>query len=186
MSYSHTANYAIYQLGWCAAVLGAAWQWPATGATLALTLTAVHVWLTPDRAGDALLIGLALTIGTVVEVSQLAAGTYASMAGQPTSALPPVWLLALWAQFATTLRHSLWSVISRPAVAALFGGLGGPVAFLAGERLGAMTLTRPLGPGLVRLGVAWAVALVLLSVVTRRVQNARRAPITTRSCQARP
>ena len=48
-----------------------------------------------------------------------------------------------------------------------FGLVGGPIAFLAGERLGAVTLARPLGPGLVRLSVTWGVALAICAVVAR-------------------
>lgn len=169
MPYTRSANYVLYQLGWFAAVLGAAWGWPMAGAALAITLAAAHVWLAPDRSREVVLVGVTLAIGAAVETWQMAAGTYASMAGAPPGVIPPAWLLALWAQFATTLRHSLWRVIERPLIAALFGALGGPVAFLAGERLGAVTLTRPLGPGLVRLAAAWAAALVVLSVTTRRL-----------------
>jgi hypothetical protein len=44
----------------------------------------------------------------------------------------------MWAQFATTFRFSLRTMITRPIPAALFGAAGGPIAFLAGERLGAV------------------------------------------------
>ena len=45
----------------------------------------------------------------------------------------------------------------------LFGAVGGPIAFLAGERLGAVVLQVPLLPGLLRLVVAWALALAALA-----------------------
>jgi hypothetical protein len=59
-----------------------------------------------------------------------------------------------------------------PARAALFGAVGGPVAFVAGERLGAVTLARPLAPSLLVLGLAWGVALAACAVVARRAQSA--------------
>jgi len=91
-------------------------------------------------------------------------------------ALPPPWLLAMWAQFATTFRYSLRSVVARSTRAALFGAAGGPIAFLAGERLGAVTLLPPLTPGLLRLSISWAIALVVFSVVVRRVARGRHGP----------
>jgi len=77
-----------------------------------------------------------------------------------------------WAQFATTFRHSLRSVMTQIWRATLFGAVGGPVAFLAGEGLGAVTFVPPISMGLLRLAIAWAIALAFLSVVTRRVTRA--------------
>ena len=91
-------------------------------------------------------------------------------------ALPPPWLLAMWAQFATTFRFSLRTIITRPIRAALFGAAGGPIAFLAGERLGAVSLLPPLTQGLLRLSISWAIALVVFSVVVRRLTPERNGP----------
>jgi hypothetical protein len=93
-----------------------------------------------------------------------------------SAALPPPWLLALWAQFATSFRFSLRAVITRPVRAVLFGAVGGPVAFLAGARLGALTLLPPLPSGLARLSVTWAVALIVFSMATRRVMRGGAGP----------
>jgi hypothetical protein len=60
--------------------------------------------------------------------------------------------------------------------AALLGAAGGPIAFLAGERLGAVTLMPPLTHGLVRLSISWAIALVVFSAVVRRATPAETAP----------
>jgi hypothetical protein len=51
--------------------------------------------------------------------------------------------------------------------------VGGPIAFWAGERLGAVDLARPLSEGLLRLGLSWAIALGVLSVMAKR----RAAPL---------
>ena len=77
---------------------------------------------------------------------------------------------------ATTFRFSLRTVITRPIGAALFGAAGGPIAFLAGERLGAVTLLPPLTHGLLRLSISWAIALVVFSVVVRRLTPERNGP----------
>jgi len=110
---------------------------------------------------------VALATGAVVESWQIAAGTYRLLDGVPAVGLPPAWLLVLWAQFATTFRFSLARVMTRPWAAALFGAAGGPLAFLAGERLGAVTLSLPMVPVLLRLVAGWAIALVWLSWLTR-------------------
>lgn len=169
MRHTRLVNYALYQIGWVACVLGGAWQRPWTGFLIAAILVAVHLALSRERLLEVRLMAIATAVGAVVEIAQIAAGTYRFTSGTMTDALPPAWLLAMWAQFATTFRFSLHSLITRPVSAALFGAAGGPIAFLAGERLGAVTLLPPLTHGLARLSVSWAVALVVFSAVVRRV-----------------
>jgi len=165
-------NYAAYQIGWLAAVGGAAVGWPIAGAGVALTLTAAHVALARERDREARLVVAALLTGLVVERALIAAGTYRLLAGVPPGAWPPLWLLALWGQFATTWRYSLAAIFSRPWRAALFGAVGGPVAFVAGERVGAVVLWAPVIPTLSGLAVAWSLALAALALTTRVVAGA--------------
>jgi hypothetical protein len=162
-------NYALYQIGWFACVLGGASHRPWTGCLIALTLVGVHLTRSLERSIEVRLIALATAVGAVVEMMQIAAGTYRFTSGTVIDALPPPWLLAMWAQFATTFLSSLRTVVSRPLQAALFGAIGGPIAFLAGERLGAVTLMPPVVHGLLRLSVSWALALVVFSAAVRRV-----------------
>jgi hypothetical protein len=169
LRHTRLINYAIYQIGWFACVLGAASQRPWTGLAIAMVLIGAHLVLSEERSIEVRLAVLATTVGAVVEMIQIAEGTYRFTSGTLTDALPPPWLLAMWAQFATTFRFSLRSVITRPVPAMLFGAAGGPIAFLAGEGLGAVTLLPPLGYGLLRLSISWAIALAVFSVVVRRV-----------------
>ncbi|MDA1185623.1 MAG: DUF2878 domain-containing protein [Acidobacteria bacterium] len=177
MRHTRLVNYALYQLGWVACVLGSAWHRPWTGFLIATILVGVHLRLSRERTLDTRLIVLTTTVGAVVEFSQIEAGTYRFTSGAMIDALPPAWLLAMWAQFATTFRFSLRGVIMRPVSAALFGAVGGPLAFLAGERLGAVILLPPLTQGLVRLSLSWAVALVVFSAVVRRITRGEADPI---------
>ncbi|MEO8678350.1 MAG: DUF2878 domain-containing protein [Vicinamibacterales bacterium] len=176
MRHTQLVNYALYQVGWCACVLGGASHHPWTGVLMALALIGVHLALSVERGLEAKLIILATTVGVVVEMFQIAAGTYRFTSGTLIEALPPLWLLAMWAQFATTFRFSLRTVIISPARAALFGAAGGPIAFLAGERLGAVILLPPLTHGLLRLALTWAIALLMFSAVVQPVAPAHQAP----------
>jgi hypothetical protein len=77
--------------------------------------------------------------------------------------LAPVWDVVLWIQFATLLRYALGWLRGRPALAVLFGAVGGPVAFVAGERLGAVAFHPSPGFSLIALAVVWAMVLFLLT-----------------------
>ena len=175
MRRANLVNYALYQIGWFACVLGGASHRPWTGFAIAIILIGVHLALSVKRSLDVRLVLLAAAVGAVVEMIQIAAGTYRFTSGTVFGALPPPWLLAMWAQLATTFRLSLRSVATRPVPAMLFGAVGGPLAFLAGERLGAITLLPPLSYGLLRLSISWAIALLVFSAVVRRVVPERGA-----------
>ena len=172
MRHTHLINYTLYQIGWFACVLGGASHRPWTGFLVAMILVGVHLALSVERSLEVRLVVLATAVGAVVEAIQIATGTYRFTSGTVSDALAPPWLLAMWAQFATTFRFSLRSVIRRPVPAVLFGAAGGPLAFLAGERLGAVTLLPPLAYGLFRLSIS-AIALVVFFAVVRRVTGPR-------------
>jgi hypothetical protein len=146
-----------------------------------MILIGVNLALSMERSLEVRLVVLATAVGAVVEMIQIAAGTYCFTSGTMTDALPPPWLLAMWARLATTFRFSLHSVITRPGPAVLFGAAGGPIAFLAGERLGAVALLPPLAHGLIRLSISWAIALVVFSAIVRRVTPERGANYIMRS-----
>ena len=175
MRHTQLVNYTLYQIGWFACVLGAASQRPWTGCLIGMFLIGVHVALSVERVLEVRLVVLATAVGAAVEMIQIAAGTYRFTSGTVNNALPPPWLLAMWAQFATTFRFSLRSVVTRPVLAVLFGAAGGPIAFLAGERLGAVTLLPPLAQSLLRLSISWAIALIVFSAVVLRIAPERGA-----------
>ncbi len=174
MRYTSLLNYLFYQVGWFACVLGAAAGRPWLGFLLAAALVGAHLSLSVDRAHELRRIGLAVAVGGAVEAVQVAAGTYQFTSGTVVAALPPPWLLIMWAQMATTFDFSLRPIVSRPVAAMAFGAVGGPLAFLAGERLGAVTLQRPLAPGLLLLAVSWAIAMAGFAFVERRSSIGRR------------
>jgi len=73
----------------------------------------------------------------------------------------PVWILALWVSFASTLNLSMRWLRVYPALAVLFGALGGPLAYFAAQTLGAVLLPQvPLS--FVALGVAWGGMMLVL------------------------
>jgi hypothetical protein len=184
--HTYLINYVLYQAGWFACVFGAAWGYPFAGFLIAALLIVVHFWLADERAVELRLLVLVVLVGLTVEVVQHATATYrfvpaasgAGPGGAPggvpgvlIAGLPPPWLLALWAQLATTMRFSLRHVFARLWLSLAFGAVGGPLAFLAGERLGAITLSPPLTSGLIHLSLCWAVAMMLFHIAGLRLRS---------------
>jgi hypothetical protein len=85
----------------------------------------------------------------------MATGWQRFAGGQVLPALAPLWVVALWAQFATLLRNPLRWLRDRPLLAALLGLAGGPLAWASGARLGAVQLVQP-APALLLQAAGWA------------------------------
>src|SRR5690348_6620275 len=130
-------NFIVYQVAWFAVLIcagrGIAWA----GATAAFIAVAAHAPLWRSRT-ERQLVMACLLAGLLVD-STLAITGQVRYAGWDLP-VAPYWMLSLWAAFATTLHHSMRWLMRRPAVAALGGAIGGPLAYLAGERLGALQL----------------------------------------------
>ena len=162
-------NFLIYQLGWFACVLGAAYHWPWFGTAIALSLVCIHMMLTTDRPNQARLLFAALCVGVFVDTLLLILGVYSFPSGSIVEWLPPVWMSVLWIQFATTFRYCLSWLSGRYALCSIAALFGAPLAFVGGERLGAVFLFSPRISNLLILGVLWAIALPMLIFISDRI-----------------
>ena len=156
-------NFVAYQCAWFAVILGAAHGMPQAGAAVAVLLVAVHLALRRERA-EWQLIAAAVIAGVVVDTTLVISGKVQFASAWPQS-FAPFWMLSLWMAFATTLNHSLRWLASRPPVAALAGAIGGPLAYLGGAKLGALSIAMPI-PALILIAFLWALALGLLSLLS--------------------
>lgn len=78
MRRAHLINYALYQIGWFACVLGGAWHRPWTGCLISLTLVGVHLTRSLERSIEVRLMALATAVGAIVEMVQIARAPTAS------------------------------------------------------------------------------------------------------------
>lgn len=157
-------NFVIYQLAWFAVILGAARGFAWLGAAMALLVAGVHLWLRREPL-EFRLVGVAALLGLVIDTTLAATGLvrFDSAGNLP---IAPYWMLALWVAFATTLNHSLSWLMRRPIVAALGGAVFGPLAYLAGEKLGALSLPSP-SIALPVIATAWWLAMGTFAFVMR-------------------
>jgi hypothetical protein len=75
----------------------------------------------------------------------------------------------MWALFATMLTVCLRWLRPRPALAAAFGLVGGPLAYYGGARLGAVSFGN-LPAALAMQGIGWAVLTPLLIELGARLE----------------
>jgi hypothetical protein len=155
-------NVVLFQIGWFASVLGAAHGHPWLGPFVAVPIIGAHLWQAPDRV---MAFRRVLFVGCLGTVIDSALGFLGLLQFQETVTpvwFCPPWLIALWTIFATTLRSSLAWLADRLRLAALLGGIFGPISYYAGQELGAFRLDGSLLLALLVFAPVWAALLPLL------------------------
>ncbi|MGM9486875.1 DUF2878 domain-containing protein [Ideonella sp. YS5] len=157
----------LFEAAWFAGVFGAARGEAPLGMAVVAAAIALNLWMSAWRRHELALLGVAIVLGLVFDGALARSGwvVYADHAMQ--TAGPPAWIVAQWALFATLLCGPLRWLHGRLPLAALLGALGGPLAYLGGERLGAINFVER-GPALAGLAVGWAIATPLLLHLARR------------------
>jgi hypothetical protein len=161
-------NFILFQAGWFACVLGGAsldYVW--AGTLIALVIVAVHLMRANNIRNEAILISLTGIVGTAWDSSLMNAGLFTFFNGAVISGLVPVWMILMWALFATTLNVSMKWMKGRYLLAAMFGGIGGPIAYYAGHRLGAVEFDSTLN-SMTAVALGWSVIMPILMMLTTR------------------
>lgn len=165
-------NFAAFQIGWFACVLGAANGLPWLGPVVVAAVVALHLAMVRRPLPELYLLLVAMVIGLAVDSLLLATGCLRYSTGLWLPGLAPYWIIAMWALFATTLNVSMGWMRGRPVLTALMGAVGGPLSYLAGEKLGAIELIQPIA-ALAALSLAWAMAMPLLMRLAARFDGVR-------------
>ena len=170
MNWYFARNLLLFQVVWFVAAIGAARgaSWP--GLIAGMLVVGHHVASTKDRAP---IQGIAYTgaLGAFAESALVATGMLRYSAPWPTDALAPAWIVVLWLAFATTINASRKALrsVSRVMLIPLGAALG-PLSYLAGERLGALTLADPRWISLVATAVVWGAAFPILISMSERLE----------------
>lgn len=170
------ANLVGYQLVWFAIVISASRGQPWLGIASAMAFVALQFWYSPHRGADARTLVAAFTFGFLLDGALAATGWLRYTT--PLVSLPaPIWILALWMAFAMTLNHSMAFLRGRPMLAALLGGVGGPMAYLGAARgFDAIAFAMPAWRAISLLAVGWAIGLASLAVLTQRWTSKNESP----------
>ena len=160
------ANLIVYQCAWFACVLSVAAHRPIIGICVACAGVLLHLCVAPSPQKELPLIAVAILAGAVFESLLMASGWVRSpvlLIGSVT----PLWMVSLWAVFATTLNVSLRALRRRYLATAAIAAVGAPLAYAAGARLGALQWVQA-GPALLLVACGWALLLPLLMRTAQR------------------
>lgn len=166
-------NVVVGYAAWLAVALLAAQGAPLLAVLPSLLAVVLHLVLTGRgaRGREALLSLAAAPVGGVVEALLMHMGITSYAAGATMAGLPPAFMIGLWMAFATFINVSLAWLKPRLALAALLGAVASGPSYLAGSKLGALTLAEPVWQSLMAIGAIWAVAFPLLVIVARRLDR---------------
>jgi hypothetical protein len=153
-------NFIGFQIGWFVCVIGAAQEQALLAVIGALVIVVFHL-LRNNSYSELYIILAAMLIGFIWESLLLTSGWLSYDLVGESSLFAPIWLVAMWALFATTINLSMAWLKNRWLLASVMGALFGPLAFVAGEKLGAVQLIdRPLA--LLALALGWACLMPLM------------------------
>jgi hypothetical protein len=168
-------NFAGFKLAWLACVASAAAGQPLLGSAAVLVAVLLHLRMTPGPRGEAKLVAAAVVAGLAWDSALVALGLFRYPSGTVIDGLAPHWILAMWALLATTLNVSMRWLHGRPWSAAAFGALGGPLAYWAGARLGAVEMPDA-AAALIAQAIGWALMMPALMALAFRVHARGSAP----------
>ena len=160
-------NFILFQVGWLVCVLSGAALQPAVGVLIAALIIGFHVWRAEYPRQEMWLIGLAMIIGAAWDSLLVALDWLEYPAGMLLPNMAPYWIVVMWGLFATTLNLSLRWLRKDMRLAAVLGGIAGPLAYLGGAGLGAVEFVDGFN-ATIALAAGWAVFTPLLLALAKR------------------
>jgi hypothetical protein len=169
----HVTNLLSFGIGWFACVVGAANGTPSYGVAVAAMLLALNILVAEDALHEARVVVMVGALGFVIDTILALAGIFIfDPRTSNHSWLCPIWLVAIWMMFGSTLTASLAWLAARTAVAAIMGAIVGPLSYFTAARMGALAIPAPVAPRLATIALIWAVVFPgFLKFANRRGTN---------------
>lgn len=168
------ANAVGYQAVWFATLISASQGHFWTGFVCSLIFAGLTLWFGGKAAQDCRMAGIALILGISIDSLFAASGWIEYAMAWSLADLAPLWIIALWIAFSFTLNHSMAFLRSNYKLAALFGFLGGPLAYWGAQRLfNVIDYGVNFAAVMFALGICWAIALPAIFYIDRHFANSR-------------
>ena len=150
-------NGLLFNLSWLAIVLPHSSRWAPLVVILHLL---VHFRFFGYGVAEARLVLIVTMMGLLLDQIFFLTRVF-TVSGAPS--LAPLWLSCLWPVLATTLMHSFGALQQRLLLAAVVGGVGGALTYMAGTRLSDVDFVSAVwGP--VTMALTWAMLFPALLV----------------------
>jgi hypothetical protein len=163
-------NFIVFQAAWFITILSASSGMPWYGPVFTLCWVVFHLALfTEKRNAEINLLLFAAMLGYFFDSLQV---TFSVFSFPPQTSLgspSTLWMVALWINLAATLNISLKWLQDKLLLAGLLGAIGGPAAYYAGSKLGALQLHGSWS--LMAIALQWVIAMPLLVWCAQRLES---------------
>ena len=163
-------NFIGFQVGWFACVLGAAHDKELLGMIIALGIVIYHVVSQANLINELKLVSSAVVIGLFWETWVLNLNILEYPSHIANAFWAPAWLIMMWALFATTINLSMGWLKGRWVLSVFMGAVFGPLAFIGGEKLGAVVFLDSI-LSIVTLSIGWGLLMPLLLWIAERINH---------------
>ena len=163
-------NLTAFKLGWLSSVVGGAQQLPWLGPLVVFIAVAIHLARAERPRSEFMLIVSCGLIGAVFDSALVAAGWVTFPSGMVSDSAAPYWIVTMWMLFGTTINLSMRWMRGRTLLAAAFGLIGGPLAYMAGHKIGGIVFVDQTA-ALAMLAIGWAVMMPLLMYLGERLDG---------------
>jgi hypothetical protein len=163
-------NVAAFKLGWISSVVGGAQQIPWLGPVVVFAAVALHLARAQRPNSEFMLILSCGLLGAVFDSALVAAGWVTFPSGMFSELMAPYWIVTMWMLFGTTINLSMRWMRGRPLLAAVFGFVGGPLAYMGGYKIGGIQFVDQTA-AIAMLAIGWAVMMPLLMRLGERLDG---------------
>ena len=171
MNLNKVVNFILFQAIWLASVLGAAKGNMISCWILFITLIYWQLFCPKNRnSNDKYFLAVLLPLGLVIDSLWAYFGLIEFREPIPYSYAAPYWIGILWVTFALSLNHSMKWLFDKPKLALLFGAMGGPLSYLAAQRLEAIII-HDTYLTLVLLSVSWLTVMFIILLIDRKLRR---------------
>ncbi len=130
----------LFQIAWFACVVGAATGRPWIGPVVVGLLALGQIAFYDNRGRLTSLVVAAAVSGFAIDSALVRGGVFSFVQDAWPVGFSKIWMVALWVNFALALPRAMAWIRGRYLIAAFGGLLGGPLAYVAGEGLGAIEM----------------------------------------------
>lgn len=155
-------NFVLFQLVWALSLYGVVIGYSWLGAAALLGFLIFHAATSRTARADFAVAVIAVLIGLVLDTIYIKTGLIAYNGELLWSGAAPLWILALWANFALTLNGCLGWLRERLRIAAALAFVGGPLSYYGGIAVGTAEITGDSVLLFGSIGLAWSIAVPLL------------------------
>ena len=166
---SKIINFIFFQLVWFVCIIGAAINETHAAVAFSLLIILFHLYITKDKKIELKILLLASIIGFLFDGFLLKSELVLYADHGWSYSITPLWIITLWMGFAITLNSSLSWLKKKIKLSALFGSVGGPLAYLAGEKLEAVTILNP--DAIIVIAIGWSIITPLLIIIANKLSK---------------